>query len=207
MEPVASGTLIRFPSLVQLQAGGPFFCYSYCYMPMERQVLVLTSWYLPYRVIRWQHAVVGLYKGNFDVVAEYGETVSSPSVTWALPAVVRLKKRIPKKRRVVRFSRTNVYLRDHYACQYCGIRKSGTKQLTMDHMIPRSAGGRTDWKNIVTACKSCNSKKGSQLCSEIGMFPANLPKMPESLPLLQPLGFTGIRPKEWDPYLIAGWVI
>ena len=66
------------------------------------------------------------------------------------------------------FSRRNIFKRDHFACQYCGARKSA-RDLTIEHVIPQSRGGKTEWTNVVTACRPCNNKKGSKMASISGM--------------------------------------
>ena len=75
------------------------------------------------------------------------------------------------------FTRFNVFLRDQWTCQYCGD-QFRTHELTFDHVIPRSRGGKTSWGNIVTACQECNLQKGSQLPRDCGMFPLNEPHQP-----------------------------
>jgi 5-methylcytosine-specific restriction endonuclease McrA len=86
--------------------------------------------------------------------------VHSPTWETKVPAVIMLKDFI-KAKTVVRFSKSNVYLRDQYYCCYCSapVTKS---QATMDHVLPISKGGKTNWENIVTACGSCNSRKGNK---------------------------------------------
>ncbi len=86
-----------------------------------------------------------------------------------LPSVIALKEYIPAARRPA-FTRFNVFLRDAFACQYCSDRLP-THDLTFDHVIPRSRGGRTTWENVVTACGSCNLAKGSRLPRECHMHP------------------------------------
>lgn len=169
-------------------------------MDTDKLVLVLNSWYAPHRIIRWQNAVIGIYKDTLDIVEEYSETISSPSVIWACPAVVRLKRKLPKKKRSVRFSRSSIFLRDKYMCQYC-CSKPGVEELTMDHVVPKSHGGKTNWKNIVTACKLCNGKKGSKSCEDVNMFPKNIPAEPKALPIQYYLGFSDPPPEQWLPYL------
>ncbi len=74
-------------------------------------------------------------------------------------------------------------------------------ELTFDHLVPRSRGGRTEFRNIVTACRPCNARKGHQTCEEAGMFPLTLPRQPTTLPLAAPLADTLVIPDEWAPYL------
>lgn len=167
---------------------------------MSTRTLLLTPWYFPIKVLRWEDAIKMLYENTVDVVAEYDETVSSPSVTIHVPAVLRLRKLAHTQRRAVRFSRSNVYLRDGYCCQYCG-KKKPARELSYDHVVPRSAGGRTIWTNIVTACRTCNSRKDSKTCDEAGMWPRNAPQQPKWLPLSAPRIDPKEAPEEWMVFI------
>jgi 5-methylcytosine-specific restriction endonuclease McrA len=167
---------------------------------MSTRTLLLTAWYFPVRVLRWEDAVKMIYENTVDVVAEYDEDLRSPSVTWKMPAVVRLRRNVGDRKRAVKFSRMNVYQRDHFTCQYCA-KKFRWGELTYDHLVPRSRGGRTNFLNIVTACKPCNAQKGNLTCDEAGMFPITEPAQPKSLPLASPWVYGGSVPEEWEPYL------
>jgi 5-methylcytosine-specific restriction endonuclease McrA len=170
---------------------------------MEKQALLLSSWYLPLRTVRWQLAVKLVYEERVDTLAHYDEQISSPSVTWNIPAVIRYRRGATSKRQKVRFSRGNVFLRDGYVCQYCD-RQLCASRLTLDHVVPRSHGGTKTWENIVTACLPCNAKKSNLSCDEAGMFPANEPIIPPSLPLVpRRFGLPQI-PTQWVPFL-DGW--
>lgn len=164
------------------------------------RVLVLNSWFLPKRVVSWQDAIVSLVLGKSEAVINYSETVHSPSVAMQLPAVIREKRNTARNKKVVKFSRGNVYTRDNYTCQYCG-HKFAAKDLTYDHVIPRKRGGITNWDNIVSSCVACNTKKGCRTPDESGMFPIKWPAQPKTLPV------TGIyvdkdhSPSEWMPFL------
>ncbi len=166
---------------------------------MEHKVLVVTSWYFPYQILRWQDAVRLIYVESATVVAEYNEQLRSPSVTWQMPAVIRLRPDIEPKRKT-KFSRINVFTRDAFTCQYCGRRKR-MRELTFDHLVPRKRGGRTCWENIVTACKECNLRKGCRTTDEAGMFPRRLPVRPKSLPLISPIHDLEHAPEEWRPFV------
>lgn len=111
----------------------------------------------PLSTIPWQNAIKLDYEGLISVVAEYPEVVRSPSVTRHVPSVVALKT-FQHPPRHVPFTRFNVYLRDHFRCQYCG-NKFKAEDLTFDHVIPRCDDGPTNWENIVTACWRCNMDK------------------------------------------------
>ena len=84
-----------------------------------------------------------------------------------LPSVIALKEQISTKKDPA-FTRFNVFLRDNCTCQYCGIKKK-IKDLTFDHIIPRSHGGKTNWLNVVSACRSCNFKKGNKPLKSSGL--------------------------------------
>ena len=167
---------------------------------MEARTLLLTAWYFPLKVLRWEDAIKMKYEGTVDVVVEYADTVSSPSLTWFVPAVVRLKKKTAASKRAVKFSRINVYTRDGFMCQYCG-KRFPIRALSYDHVVPRSAGGRTIWENIVTACRTCNALKDDKTCDEAGMFPLRAPRRPEVLPLTGPILDPEEVPEEWRPFL------
>lgn len=169
---------------------------------MSARTLLLNSWYMPSKILRWEDAIKMKYEGTVDVLAEYDETVSSPSVTWHIPAVVRTRTKRGRMKTGVRFSKINVLTRDNYTCLYCG-KRFPMKQLTKDHVVPRSAGGRTTWENIVTACKSCNSRKDDKTCDEAGMWPIKPPHRPATLPLTGPLINRDEAPAEWLPFLPA----
>ena len=94
--------------------------------------------------------------------------------------VLALYDKLPSKD--VRFTRHNVFLRDHHTCQYC-CKKFAEKDLNLDHVLPRDKGGRTRWDNIVTSCICCNNRKANKLPHEAGMFPAKPPKAPRWRPL------------------------
>jgi 5-methylcytosine-specific restriction endonuclease McrA len=167
---------------------------------MTKRSLLLSAWYLPMRVLRWQDAVKLVYVGNVDVLAQYDEEIRSPSTTWKMPAVIRLRRVVPSRVAGVRFSRAHVYLRDRYTCQYCA-RKLAAVELTFDHLVPRSRGGRKSFTNIVTACRPCNARKGNRTCDQAGMFPLREPTHPRALPLAATLAAEQGAPEEWLPYL------
>lgn len=167
---------------------------------MTKRVLLLTPWYFPIKILHWQDAVKMKYEGTVDVVAEYDDEISSPSITWKVPAVIRLRKLEAKMKRGVKFSRGNVYVRDRFCCQYCG-KHFPESRLSFDHVIPRSAGGRTVWENIVTACRPCNSRKDNKTCDEAGMWPRRAPRRPETLPLTPPFIQPDEVPPEWEAYI------
>jgi 5-methylcytosine-specific restriction endonuclease McrA len=132
--------------------------------------------YLPLSIWPWQEAVKAIFRETVTVLSEYEQVIHSPSKEIRLPSVLALKEYVPMQRRPA-FTRFNVFLRDRWDCQYCGGHYP-TNELTFDHVVPKSRGGRTTWDNIVTACQDCNLTKGSRLSRECGMFPLNPPRQP-----------------------------
>lgn len=132
--------------------------------------------YFPLSVLSWQDAIRAIVRESVLVISEYERVIHSPTQEFRLPSVLALKEYVPSKP-MPAFTRFNVFLRDQWECQYCGD-PFRTHELTFDHVIPRSRGGRTAWDNIVTACQECNLMKGNMLPHECGMFPTTEPRQP-----------------------------
>ena len=141
------------------------------------RTLVLDQGYQPCHIVPWQRAVVMLFGGKVELVDTYDELIRSVSLTIHMPAVVRLTRRTRPRRHPIRFSRRNVLLRDAFTCQYCRA-VLAPHELTYDHVLPRTRGGRTCWENIVAACRPCNHKKGDRTPAEAGMKLARAPVKP-----------------------------
>jgi len=137
--------------------------------------------YFPLSVWPWQEVVKAVCLDRVRIVSHYDRVVRSPSFEMRLPSVISLKSYIAMARRPA-FTRFNVFLRDRFVCQYCGD-DFPTQDLTFDHVIPRSRGGRTAWENVVTACGGCNLLKGNHLPREVGMFPIFSPRQPSTFEL------------------------
>ncbi len=139
--------------------------------------------YFPLSLWSWQDAVKAIFRDSVVVISEYQRVVRSPTQEIRLPSVLALKEYIHAARKPA-FTRFNVFLRDGFACQYC-MGHFKTNDLTFDHVIPRSRGGRTSWDNIVTACRSCNTQKGNRMPDECGMRPHLEPIQPSLFDLQQ----------------------
>ncbi len=139
--------------------------------------------YFPLSLWSWQDAVKAVFLGRVNIVSEYDREVHSPGFSMHLPSVIALKRYIPMSRRPA-FTRFNVFLRDRFECQYCGA-SPGTHELTFDHVVPRSRGGRTSWINVVSACTACNLRKGDRLPHECGLPPRRAPVEPSNALLRQ----------------------
>ncbi len=164
------------------------------------QVLLLNISYEPIKVIDWKKAVTMLCLGKVEVIDEYACDVRSVSFTIKLPSVVRLLNVVKRRNKPVKFSRQNIYARDKYKCQYCGT-KFLPEDLTYDHVLPRSRGGKTEWTNIVTCCVDCNRKKGGRTPREASMRLLKKPVRPNWVPALRlVLGFRAV-PLTWREYI------
>src|SRR5262245_62126607 len=132
-----------------------------------RDVLVLNATYEPLAVLDARRAVVLLLDEKADLIERDANrrAVRSPSVEVPMPAVVRLRHLVKAPRRAsVPISRQGVLLRDRYECAYCLDQWADT----VDHVVPRSRGGRHEWRNVVAACRPCNHRKGDRLLTELG---------------------------------------
>ena len=128
---------------------------------------------LPISAVNWHLSIKLLVLDKFKVIDNYDDwIVHSPSMEMPVPAVMMATSYINMTRNP-RFSRSNVYLRDLFTCQYCGCEHSH-HNLTLDHVLPRSKGGHSSWTNIVTACHTCNVSKGDD-----NLSPMNLPYRPD----------------------------
>src|SRR4051812_4693160 len=116
--------------------------------------------YFPLSLWPWQETVKAVFLDRVNILSEYDRVVHSPSFSMKLPSVIALKEFIPQERRPA-FTRFNVFLRDRFRCQYCG-ESSPSPDLTFDHVIPRSRGGRTSWGNASPPSRPANSGKATR---------------------------------------------
>ncbi len=165
------------------------------------ETLILTRGYAPHRIVDWRKAITMLVIGKVEVVETYDEVIRSVSLSLRMPAVVRLTRRVRHHQPKVRFSRINVLTRDGFRCQYCG-EKQLARDLTLDHVLPRSLGGPASWTNIVAACRPCNAKKAARTPERAGMTLLSKPVQPKSLPVT-PWRIRGGQnlPGPWQPWV------
>jgi 5-methylcytosine-specific restriction endonuclease McrA len=162
-------------------------------------VLVLNATYEPISVVSTRRAVVLLLKEKAEVIEAAEAELRAESCTIRMPLVIRLVYyvRIPYKVSLP-VTRRTVLARDHYTCQYCG-RQPPRKDLTIDHIVPRSRGGRTSWENVVTACQRCNGHKGNRTPDEASLLLLSDPARPRYVALALVEGSDGRH--VWDKYL------
>ena len=136
--------------------------------------------YFPLSLWPWQEAIKAVYLKRVNVAAEYEEVVRSEKLTLPLPSVIVLKNYVvPTK--TVPFTRATLFLRDEFTCQYCDYKG---KDLTFDHVVPKSRGGKTRWDNVVAACQSCNLRKAAKTTSQAGFKLKKAPTKPSPEVLL-----------------------
>jgi len=167
--------------------------------------LVLAPWMAPHKInAGWHKSVCSVLSGDADVLEEYDETISAPSLTMHIPAVLRLRKHMVRTKKNPKFSRGNIYSFFKHRCAYCG-KQFKARDLTYDHVLPRSRGGPTDWTNIVPACgngpQSCNARKDNRTPEEAGMKLLVHPRQPTELPVTGILALPRHVPELWIPYL------
>jgi 5-methylcytosine-specific restriction endonuclease McrA len=164
--------------------------------------LLLNATYEPLRVVNWKKAITLLWQGKVEVLEVHDKEIHGFSITIKLPSVIRLLNliRIRDAHRSVKFSRANIFARDKHRCQYCGT-KGRTEELTFDHVIPTSRGGRKAWENIVTACIRCNNRKSGRTPEEARMRLIKLPTKPAWNPTLTITIGLKTLPGGWRDYL------
>ena len=166
-----------------------------------RPSLLLNATFEPISVISWKKAIILTFLGKAEVITAYEQAVHAVSMSMNLPAVLRLIHYVKYRRHEVKFTRRNIYIRDKYRCQYCG-KGFEPKDLTYDHVIPKSGGGKTTWENVVTCCHTCNLKKGGRTPKEAGMRLLNPPVEPRWHPMNHFSMDTRQIPAPWLDYLI-----
>lgn len=161
---------------------------------------------LPISTRTWQKAIPEMWSGAANVLHSYEDwEVHSPSISLLVPAVMVLSK-FKTARRMVRFNRRNIYIRDGYKCQYCQeVFPYGA--LTFDHVVPQAHGGKTTWENIATACGPCNSRRGC----DTRIKPKRMPYRPVYWEMVEKSkNYAIVVPHEswlfyldWDPNLVT----
>lgn len=140
-------------------------------------IIVFSKNYLPLNKINLKKAITLLVTGKaepINLVADVIWEIRSPNLIIRVPAYIRLYNSPERTWRIPTVSRKEIFRRDKYQCQYC----SNRKDLTIDHIIPRSKGGKNTWDNLVTACQACNSRKGNYTPEQVGMKLKIKPKPP-----------------------------
>lgn len=171
---------------------------------MYGETLVLDHSFQPVKRTSWQDAMVAWANGRVEIIAHYTDKLIHEGLGLFMPAVVRfVRKARNKRKKQVRFSRHNVYLRDKGTCQYCSKRVA-FDDFQYEHVVPKNQGGKTCWENIVVSCGACNQKKGGKTPQQARMRLVTVPVRPKKLPytVSRHLVYNpDIMPEDWQPYL------
>ena len=159
--------------------------------------LKLDSSFKPLGIISWKDALWLILSGKAYAVEFYEKYVKSVKEMFQLPSVIVLKQFIKYEVIGPPCTRKNIFIRDEFSCQYCGI-ECEKLELTIDHVIPRSKGGNNSWTNLVAACKKCNQKKGDKTLSQVGLVLQKRPKKPGGIFSIQTT--PGIHDERWFDY-------
>jgi 5-methylcytosine-specific restriction endonuclease McrA len=163
---------------------------------MDASVLVLNKDYQPLRICSVHRSIKLLFLDKAELVHDYPERkLRTVSEEYAYPSVIRLRRYINIPYKSIVLSRFNIMKRDSKECQYCG----SSQNLTIDHVIPRSRGGKDTWENLVTACDRCNVQKGDRTPKEAEMPLRQKPYRPIHITFMQSL-LSGVQ-EDWKPYL------
>lgn len=182
---------------------------------VHKKTLVLNADGMPIAIVPWWKAIGMIHVKNTAILIDSytRPVIDAKGREYELPAVVVLKKMIKRNNNKVPFNRKNVLLRDKLTCCYCNV-KFLPKDLTYDHVIPRCKWNDsfvqktgyesvTNWENIVTACKKCNTKKGGRTPEEAGMKLLKKPRKPTRAEVSMKVSVWERIPHEWSPYMVS----
>ena len=161
-------------------------------------VLVLNQSYEPLAVCRARRAVVLIFEGKAEMLENGVGFIHSARQTFPLPSVIRLEYLIKRPHRARKLTRFEIFNRDRFTCQYCGKQ---TRQLTLDHILPRYRGGKHTWENVVSACVACNRRKAGRTPQEAGMKLLRPPSLPSGSPFFNVPYHYLQNQDEWHKYL------
>ena len=163
---------------------------------MGRKVLVLNADYSALSICSVPKAFLLVFAKKAELVSKHEKLqLRTVSTNYPLPSVIKLNRYINIPFRSVVMSRQNIFKRDGNACVYC----NSSKDLTLDHVIPKSRGGKTNWTNLVAACKRCNAQKGDDTPEEAQMTMRHKPFKPTFITFLR--DFSGSDEAQWAPFL------
>jgi len=163
-------------------------------------VLVLNQNYEPLNVCNMRRAVILVLRGKAEIIESAFEAFHSATTTFVLPSVIRLVHMIRRPRPKVRLTRKEIFARDGWMCVYCG---KHTRDLTLDHVMPRHRGGPHTWENLVSACKICNHRKAGRTPQEARMAMAHEPHVPRVSIYHAFFPYLGAQ-EEWRKF-VPGW--
>ena len=160
-------------------------------------VLVLNQNYEPLNVCKVRRAVLLLIRGKAEVIENGRGNIHSVTSVFDVPSVIRLVHFVRRPRRQRKLTKHQVFQRDRYICQYCG---QESRDLTLDHVMPKRRGGEHRWENVVSACIPCNRKKAGRTPDEARMPLLSQPKIPGNGGFYVPRHYLSMN-TEWRKYL------
>jgi 5-methylcytosine-specific restriction endonuclease McrA len=160
-------------------------------------VLVLNQSYEPLNLCRIRRAIVLVFRGKAEVMENSRGEIHSAKQVFQIPSVIHLVYMVKRPRHQRKLTKVEVFNRDHYTCQYCGRQ---TKELTLDHVIPKRRDGEHSWENVVSACIPCNRRKGGRTPGEAGMKLLRQPRPPHNDGFYIPYHLLNNH-SEWQKYL------
>lgn len=167
---------------------------------MNEPVLVLNGNYAPLNICSTKRAMGLILVGKANLILDGRGVIRTVNRSFPKPSIIRLQQVVKRPRPQVKLNKNEIFRRDHYRCQYCGKR---AQSLTVDHILPQHLGGRSTWRNLVTACAKCNHQKGGQTLKQSGL---SLLKKPGKPPGSASYIFRRYlnQYQDWEPY-IEGW--
>ena len=160
-------------------------------------ILVLNSDFLPVNITTFKKAFKLIYKGKAEIVEKGDNEAITFRKNYNKPSIIRLTKYVNVPYRKVILSRENIFKRDEHICAYC----SSKHNLTVDHIFPKSKGGKNSWENLITCCFDCNCKKGDRTLEQADMKLLYQPFRPNPLYFMYK---SNKHENKWQPYLMFG---
>ena len=194
--------LNRLYMAIQVMSVRRAFCLLF--KDLAEVINVENGTYVSYNFQSWREA--SEWKAAMEGRKEHEDWIQAVNFQIQVPRVIRLLRYDLFPKNIVKFNRRNIFLRDENRCQFCGHRFP-TQQLSLDHVIPRSRGGLTNWENIVCACLRCNVRKGGRTPHEAGMRLIRRPAKPKRSPMLAQQ-LTSVKYESWKQFLDeAYWTV
>jgi 5-methylcytosine-specific restriction endonuclease McrA len=168
---------------------------------MNQEVLVLNSDYEPLNVCNIRRAVVLVFLGKAEVLhaSDGAEPMHFGVGELPIPSVVKLRYHVRRPLPDLKLSRRSIFARDNFTCQYCGAQ---SRDLTIDHIVPKRHGGAMAWENLVACCRRCNTKKGDKMLHVTGMRLMRQPRRPRYVPYISLTKYVaGAKNDVWRSYL------
>lgn len=168
---------------------------------MSKKALLLNQAYQGLGFINYRRAIKLLVKEHVELIDSWDDKIYYGRGFMYYPAIVRLNRYVPRYIKKKQYSRTLVFRRDKFRCQYCGCEKK-PKDLTIDHVVPRDLGGDTTWTNCVASCWDCNNVKGNRTPKQAGMRLLHKPFAPNQT-IWHEYNLVKNKHPSWEAYIVG----